>query len=237
MMLWSMKRKMSGVGREVARAAMRWLAVLGLVGALAACAGSGLGRERDYFPGGASYYSFGFAQSAENFANVKRAQSAVGIYANERVWADFKPGVAPANIGMMQYYFPFSARWALKDGRQFLLENIDVRTIMREHFRDPKNDLVLPWQREGRPQSFGDMDPSLVYEIRDDVVRLKWLLMVNRTPVDQRILPSGATARWDVVREEHLVKEIPGRPAQGIDFEQHWELREGINRGDEPWAQ
>ncbi|MFA5549969.1 MAG: hypothetical protein WDA10_15615 [Porticoccaceae bacterium] len=231
MMLWSMKRKMSGVGREVARAAMRWLAVLGLVGALAACVGSGLGHERDYFPGGSPYYSFGKSQSAENFANVKRAQTALGIYANERMWIDTKPGIAPARVAMIQYYFPFSVRWELKDGRQFLLENIDVRTIMREHFRDPKNDLVLPWQREGRPQSFGDMDPSLVYEIRDDVVRLKWLLMVNRTPVDQRILPSGATARWDVVREEYLVKEIPGKPVQGIDFEQEWELRPGINRG------
>ena len=231
MMLWSMKRKMSGVGREVARAAMRWLAVLGLVGALAACVGSGLGHERDYFPGGSPYYSFGKSQSAENFANVKRAQTALGIYANERMWIDTKPGIAPARVAMIQYYFPFSVRWELKDGRQFLLENIDVRTIMREHFRDPKNDLVLPWQREGRPQSFGDMDPSLVYEIRDDVVRLKWLLMVNRTPVDQRILPSGATARWDVVREEHLVKEIPGRLVQGIDFENKWALRKDINRG------
>ena len=231
MMLWWMKQMVRAANRVFVRATVRWLAVLGLVGALAACAGSGLRHERDYFPGGASYYSFGKSQSAENFANVKRAQTAWGLYPDDRLWIDTKPGIAPAHIGMMQYYFPFSVRWELKDGRQFLLENIDVRGIMREYFRDPKNDLVLPWQRQGRPQSFGDMDPSLVYEVRDDVVRLKWLLMVNRTPVDQRILPSGATARWDVVREEHLVKEIPGRLVQGIDFENKWALRKDINRG------
>ena len=163
---------------------------------------------------------------------MKRAQTAWGIYANERTWIDTRPGIAPARLAMISFYFPFSVRWELKDGRQFLLENIDVRAIMREHFRDPKNDLVLSWQREGRPKFHtGDAYPALVYEIKDDVVRLKWLLAVNRTPVDQRILPSGAAARWDVVQEEYLVREIPGKPLQGIDFEQDWEQRPGINRG------
>src|SRR5690554_3980287 len=80
MMLWWMKQMVRAANRVYARAAMRWLAVLGLVGALAACAGSGLGRERDYFPGRSPYYSFGKSQSAENFANVKRAQTAWGLY-------------------------------------------------------------------------------------------------------------------------------------------------------------
>src|SRR5690606_1074423 len=79
MMLWWMKQMVRAANRVFVRAT-----VLGLVGALAACAGSGLRHERDYFPGGSPYYSFGKSQSAENFANVKRAQTAWGIYANER---------------------------------------------------------------------------------------------------------------------------------------------------------
>lgn len=34
----------------------------------------------DYFPGGDRWYSWGPAQSKENFANVERAQWATGMY-------------------------------------------------------------------------------------------------------------------------------------------------------------
>lgn len=213
------------------RSITRWLAALGLLLALAACAGSPSRQGPDHLIGGSPYYSFGVAQSKENFTNVRRAQSAVGIYADDRSWAPFAPTVAPGNYSMMQYYFPFSVRWELKDGRQFLLENIDVRSIMREYFKNPGNDRLLQWQREGRPRDQnGDYYPSVVYEVKDDVLRLKWLLTINRTPVHQRILPSGAATAWDIVYEQHLVAEIKGHPVQGIDFNQQWEVRKGINR-------
>jgi hypothetical protein len=210
----------------------RGLVALGLV--LAAYVGAAADEGmpgRDRFPGGSPTYSFGVAQSPENFANVRYAEVAEGLYPGERYWGRFGPGVAPGTQAALTRYFPFSVRWELKDGRQFLLENIDVRAIMREYFRDPRNHLVLPWQREGRPRAaVGDMDPALVYEVKDDVLRLKWLLTINRTPVGQRLLPTGEAAPWDLVYEEHLVKEIPGVPVQGIDFGRWWGSGPDIHR-------
>lgn len=195
-----------------------------------ACAGGGQLRERDYFPGNSPYYSFGVAQSAENFANVKRAQSALGLNADDRAWGDSGPGVAPGVVSMAQSYFPFSMRWELKDGRQFILENIDVRSIMKEYFKDKNNDITLPWQKEGRQRDRWEYDPALVYEIKDNVLRLKWLITDIKTPSDQRFLPSGATTKWDLDRKEYFVKEIKGNPTQGVDFNQKWEFRKNINR-------
>jgi hypothetical protein len=208
------------------RLALLWLAVV-----FTACSGTGALREPDYFPGNSPYYSFGVAQSKENFVNVRRAQSAIGLYANDRAWGDSGPGIAPGTVSMVQTYFPFSMRWELKDGRQFILENIDVRSIMKEYFKDKSNDITLPWQREGRQRDRWDYDPALVYEVKDDTVRLKWLITDIKTPPSQRFLPSGATTKWDLDRKEYLVKEIKGKPTQGIDFDQKWEFRKSINRG------
>ena len=195
---------------------------------LGACA-SGPIKERDYLPGNSSFYSFGVAQSKENFANVKRAQVAKGLYADQRTWGRFGPGTAPGTVIMLQGYFPFSVRWELKDGRQFILENIDVRGIMKEYFKT--NDITLPWQKEGRPKHHtGDAYPALVYEVKDDSLRIKWLISTNLTPVDKRILPSGAATKWDWNDHEYLVKEIKGKPTQGIDFDQDQEFRKNINR-------
>jgi hypothetical protein len=202
-----------------------------VVFALSACSTTRGNGDRDYFPGNSPYYSFGTAQSKENFANVKRAESAVGIYSDQRSWGWFDAGIAPGNILMIQYYFPFSVRWELKDGRQFILENIDVRSIMKEYFKDKGNDITLPWQREGRQRDRWDYDPALVYEVKDDTVRLKWLITEIKTPPSQRFLSSGAITKWDLDRKEYLVKEIKGKPTLGIDFNQKWESRNNINRG------
>ena len=206
------------------RLALLWLAMV-----LTACSGTGALRERDFFLGNSPYYSFGTAQSKENFANVKRAESAVGIYSDQRSWGWFDAGIAPGNISMIQYYFPFSVRWELKNGRQFILENIDTRSIMKEYFKDKSNDIALPWQREGRVKSEWDFYPSLVYEVKDDVVRLKWLLTILKTPPENRIVRKGLL--WDFEYEQHLVTEIKGNPVKDIDFNEKWEFRKNINRG------
>lgn len=120
-------------------------------------------------------------------------------------------------------------RWELKDGRQFILENIDVRSIMKEYFKDKTNDITLPWKREGRLKDEWDFDPSLVYEVKDDVVRLKWLLTILKTPPEKRIVRKGLL--WEFEYQQYLVKEIKGIPTQGINFEEKWEFRKNINRG------
>ncbi|MFA9263234.1 MAG: hypothetical protein ACEQSB_08000, partial [Undibacterium sp.] len=89
-----------------------------------------LGQSRDYFPGGTGFYNYGQSQSKENFANVERAQSSYRMNAKERVWANITPNSRPfGNVIGLQAYYPLDVRWKLKDGREFILENIDVRAI------------------------------------------------------------------------------------------------------------
>lgn len=180
-------------------------------------------QERDTFPGGSPYYSYGVSQSKENFVNVERAQSDYSLHKGQRTWAETKPRVSPGEFNMLQSYYPLSVRWQLKDGRQFIAENIDVRAIMREYFKS--NDIKLPWQKEGRPRDGkGDYNPSLVHEVKDDTVIIKWHVITNTTPVNERFTASGAATRWQRTREEFVVTTIKGTPTSGIDFEKKWEF-------------
>lgn len=194
------------------------IALLILALCLTACAGSGSARQPSApLPGDAQFYSYGVSQSKENFTNIQRAQSHIGLYTKQKTWQDIRPMRAPASINMLQTYYPLSVRWELKDGRQFVLENVDVGAIMREYFKT--NRLELPHQREGRTPFEGDSDPSLVHEVRDDSVIIKWLIRTNRTPLAlRRTLPPQTTY------EEYPVIELKGNPTSGIDFEKWVEV-------------
>lgn len=191
---------------------------------LAACAGSSSARQPSApLPGDAQYYSYGVSQSKENFANITRAQSHIGLYTKEKYWNNIRPMRAPASINMLQIYYPLSVRWELKDGKQFILENIDVDAIMREYFRTHR--LELQHQREGRVRdSVGDYGPAFVHEVRDDVLILKWLITTNHTPVPERLKPTGAANKWRLTDEEHPVIELKGNPTSEIDFEKWVEI-------------
>jgi hypothetical protein len=182
---------------------------------------------RDYFPGGDIWYSWGPAQSKENFANIERAQWATGMYTKQRTWEGITPtpnSRVSGGLNTLPAYYPLHVRWKLKDGREFLLEYIDIRAIMREYFKT--HDLKQQWQRENRPRDkVGDYAPTLAHEIKDDTVIIKWYLRINRTPVDQRLTASGAATKWDIVNEEYFVTSIPGKPTSGIDFENKSEIR------------
>ena len=195
---------------------------------LMACASGSGGRAaqgRDYFPGGSPSYDWGISQSKENFANVQRAQSDCILYTTQRTWIDFQPSVrASATMIGLYAYYPLHVRWKLKDDREFILEPIDVRAIMREYFKT--HDILLPWQREGRPKAkWGDAGPLLTFELKDDTVRIKWVIQINHTPVDQRLTATGAATYWDFTEEEHLVTTIQGVPTRGIDFNKKWEFK------------
>ena len=209
--------------------------VWGLLGAalllLGACASGGQIRERDYFPGNSPYYNFGIAQSKENFANVKQAQAADGPPTKERTWSNFGATIAPGTVIGLQQYLPFSMRWELKDGRQFIVDDINVSAIMKDYFKDKNNDITLPWQREGRRRTVDDYDPALVFEVRDDVARIKWLITDIRTPIDKRYSSTGARLLWDLERKEYLVVEIKGKPTQSINFNIKREIRNNIGGG------
>ena len=204
-----------------------------LIGALllSACAngsggpGGGAAQGRDYFPGGSPDYAWGISQKKEDFANVEQAQSYSGLYSKQRSWQNITVSSrASATIIGLQAYYLLHVRWKLKDGREFMLENIDIRAIMREYFKT--HDIQLQWQRERRPMdSVGDYGPLLTHEVKDDTVRIKWVIRINRTPVDQRLTAKGAATKWDIAHEEYLVTTLQGVPTSGIDFNNWYEIR------------
>ncbi len=200
------------------------LALVLLLAALSACVSNpSMSAGADYFPGGSQFYSYGVVQSKENFVNVERAQSNYGMYSKQRSWLDIRAERAPGSINMLQAYYPLHVRWKFKDGREFILENIDIRAIMREYFKT--HDIRLQWQREDRPRSkSGDYDPSLVHEVKDDTVIIKWLITTNHTPVNERFTSTGAANRWKLSEEEFIVTTLKGNPTSGIDFERWVEI-------------
>lgn len=124
-------------------------------------------------------------------------------------------------LNVLQMYYPLSVRWELKDGRQFIAENIDVRAAMQTYFKT--HDIQLQWQREKRAsKSFGDYVPAFVHEVKDDGVVLKWLVTLNLTPVAQRFSATGAANKWHFKDEEYIVTTIQGTPTSGIDFDKKW---------------
>lgn len=172
-------------------------------------------------PGDAQFYGFGISQSKEDFANVDVAQYYLGLYRTERWWSRITPGRGANVIGLRAYY-PVDVRWKLKDGREFILENIDTAAIMREYFKT--NNFLLQHQREGRKKVLGDSSPDLQFGVKDDTVIIKWGLVLNQTPVDKRfpIIVNGVPARdgtpWKLEHEEHFVTALKGKPTSGIDF-------------------
>jgi hypothetical protein len=199
---------------------------VGLFLALAAAACStlpGASIGPDYLPGGVRFYSAGSALDKEYMSkHVKRVQYDYSLYASQRTWTDSRAGPVPSSVNMLQAYYPLHVRWELKDGRQFIAENIDIRGLMREYFKT--HDIQMQWQREGREQGVGDSDPSLVYEVQEDEVIVKWFITINQTPLKERILPTGAATRWKFTTEQYVVGAVKGKPTTGIDFEQQWEF-------------
>lgn len=200
------------------------LALVLLLAALSACVSNpSMSAGADCFPGGSQFYSYGVVQSKENFANVERAQSNYGMYSKQRSWLDIRAERAPGSINLLQAYYPLSVRWKLKDGREFILEKIDISSIMRDYFKT--HDIQLQWEREGRPRSkSGDYDPSLVHEVKDDAVIIKWFLRINGTPVGQRLTANGVATSWDIKDEEFIVATIKGKLTSGIDFDNWVEI-------------
>lgn len=197
---------------------LRLIAFLLIVLSLTACASNpSLSRSTDRFPGDWPFYSYGVSQSKENFANVERAQSDYSLYPGQRSWAELRPRRSPSEFNLLQTYYLLSVRWQLKDGRQFIAENIDVRAAMQEYFKT--HEISLQHQREGRAwHSVGDSDPAFVHEVKNDEVILKWLVTINKTPINERLQPNGAANRWAFEYEEYVVTSIKGIPTSGIDF-------------------
>lgn len=181
--------------------------------------------QTDIFPGNYPYFSMGPFQRKENFENVQRAQWNRAIGREAKVWSDLIPSTsATGNLGNLQSYRSLDVRWKLKDGREFILENIDVRSISNDYLR--KNPIQLQWQRENRSRYvYGDFNPILSFEVSNDSVFIKWVITITRTPVSQRFTSSGAANRLETYEEEHVMAAIKGRPTSGIDFNKTYESR------------
>lgn len=141
-------------------------------------AGGAVAQGRDYFPGGSRDYAWGGGgQSKESLVNMSRAQYEYSPSTTNRHWIDAQVSrIASATMIGLQAYYPLHVRWKLKDGREFIVENIDISSIMREYFKT--HDIQMAWRREGRPKdSVGDFEPLLTHEVKDDTVRIKWVII------------------------------------------------------------
>jgi hypothetical protein len=121
---------------------------------LAGCASTDVPRTArglHYLPGNAQFYSLGTGQSVENFANISKAQWSYGLYRTDRHWTHITPGGrAGATDIVIRAYYPMNFRWKLKDGREYMLESVNVAAIMQDYFKT--HDIQLQWQKEGRPE-------------------------------------------------------------------------------------
>lgn len=128
---------------------------------------------------------------------VIQPQWPTGMYTKQRTWEGITPtpnSRVAGGLNALPAYDPLHVRWKLKDGREYLLEYIDIRAIMREYFKT--HDLKQQWQRENRPRAkVGDGRAILAHEIKDDTVIIKWYLQINSTPVDQRLTSTGAATK------------------------------------------
>ncbi|MGE0332909.1 MAG: hypothetical protein AB7P37_19695 [Ramlibacter sp.] len=210
----------------------RWIAAWAyvLLTTLTGCASAGdstpahLRFGTGPLPGDAQMYSAGSVQDRDYYlSNIEHAQDYFGLFPAVRSWEDIGPVRAPAMLGGLRLYYPLSVRWQLKDGRQFILEDIDIAAIMRDYFKT--NTILLQHQREGRERIHGDYNPSLVHEIRDDSLVIKWLLTINKTPMAIRLGPQGVNTKLQLVDEEIPVITLKGNPTSGIDFSKRWETR------------
>lgn len=211
---------------------LRRFVLLGLALCLAACASHPTASAQNAIPmpGDATTYGFGVSQSKEDFANVEIAQLNFGMYKTQRSWQLILPNKGSARYLGLRAYYPVDVRWKLKDGREFILEGIDTESVMREYFQT-KNVLLQHQQERRTRDPIGDYDPELHFGVKDDTVVITWGLVMNRTPVHQRlpIFVNGKPARdgtpWKLEREEHFVTAIKGQPTSGIDFSKTFEAR------------
>ena len=106
-------------------------------GSSGAGGGGAVAQGRDYFPGGSRDYAWGGGgQSKESLVNLARAQYEYSASTKSRHWIDAQvSSVATATMIGLQAYYPLHVRWKLKDGREFIQENIDISSIMREYFK------------------------------------------------------------------------------------------------------
>ncbi len=198
---------------------LRWLGFIVLAAALQACASKGLSTASDRvsIPGGA--YSWGVGQKAEDFVDVEVAQLKLIMYpTNRRYWERITPtSIAVPVYSGLQKYYPLQARWRLKDGREFILESVDTAALVRNYFETHAL-IKTEWERENRAFGVGDSLPMLAHYIKGETLRLKWVFDINRTPVRERLTPSGAATRWQFETEEYPVATVKGVPTSGIDF-------------------
>lgn len=201
----------------------RWLTSLVLLLAFHGCAtqSAAPGTFDVPIPGG--MYGWGSDQGIEDFADVAVAQSELLMRGDHgsRMWQPITPTKYEAErIGGLRSYFPMRARWKLKDGREFILQSIDTAAIVRDYFS--KHALFkVQWERENRAFAVGDRWPTLVYDIKGDSLRLRWVLPINRTPVSQRT----PDRREVIEREVYPIATIKGQPTSGLNFDARYEPR------------
>lgn len=181
--------------------------------------------QTNIFPGGLPHYTIGTGQTYENFVNVERMQEYIRSDRSEVRWVATQPRrVAAAVYVGATDYLQMGARWKLKDGREFVVDPIDVQKIANEYLS--RNPIKLQWQVENRRRATGDGTAILSIEVKDDSVIVKWTVEFNTIPVDQRFHKGGGGAtQWKFTHEDLIMAVIPGVPTKDINFAARRELR------------
>jgi hypothetical protein len=204
----------------------RWFRALGigvLLIALQACTSSGAVQRAGRLPIPGGSYDWGTVQKAEDLTNVEIAQSRLLMYsADPGPWQRIQATwIASRRVIGLQTYYPMQARWRLKDGREFFLDAVDQGALARDYLK--AHEVKQQWEREGRQFTAGDSFAALAHDIKDDTLRLKWVVTLNRTPVNERLRPGGAANPWKFEDEEHVVAVIKGVPTSDLDFTKTYE--------------
>lgn len=208
------------------------LLLLTLFGLLAACASTATNNRQnfvnggaDYFPGGTDFYCYGYSNEKEYFlTHIEQAQSYYGLFAAPRTWTPVGVGTG-CTIIALQSYAPLSVRWKLKDGREFIIDALDLRPYLREYFKN--NDITMPWIREGRTKDkLGDAEAALAFQIKEDGIYLIWYLRVTETPVEERFKRDAENPKgklWKMRTEFYPIATIKATQTSGIDFNKTYE--------------
>jgi hypothetical protein len=182
----------------------------------------------DYILGGANGFCHGSkTDKAYVDATFEVAQGFFDTELHERRWRETygRSSGITCNSGPYYYFYTISARWKLKDGREFIIDRAETRPIIREFFKT--QDVLMPWDREKRPRK-DDLNPGLVMEFREDHVQLYWWLKVIDTPVSERwksVRPRKEFPdfKWQMHDELYPIGIIKGVPTTGIDFDKRYE--------------
>ncbi len=183
---------------------------------------------RDYFLGGADSYCFShYTKDKEQFdSTIEKAEASFETSLTDRHWIPIRSSKNHScGTSGMRYYYQISARWKLKDGREFMIDRLNVRPLMREFFKT--QDAPMQWVVGGRAKGIGDGEPGVLLDVQGDSIVLYWVNHLNDQPFAERLIPDAQYPKGRYIaklrKEYYTAATVKGTPTSGIDFNKTYE--------------